>query len=330
LILISAMRDRFPTFQLPATLLLLLFCHINLYASRSWVWQNPIPQGNNINSIRFAPDKLRGWAVGAEGVILHTTDGGFSWELQNSPVGTTLYALSITGKNRVCAVGARGVVLTTDNGGERWSIRQTAVREHLYSVSFSEEDQDFGWVAGTHGTILKTEDGGISWTTQISGVSTHILSISFYSKRSGVAAGEQSTILTTSDGGETWTPIKEESFNRVEHLQASYTASKLQPLTSAAMLQNDIAVVSGFGGRVYRSTDGGKSWSAVDTYAKTDLLSLYFIDSKQGWAVGNDGLVLSTGDGGSTWLPMSIKTRPRLSAVYFVDKHTGWALNGED
>ncbi|HKZ01461.1 MAG TPA: hypothetical protein VJ180_04435, partial [Pyrinomonadaceae bacterium] len=46
---------------------------------RGWEWQNPLPQGNSINSIRFAGDHVRGWAVGSDGVILRTENGGFEW-----------------------------------------------------------------------------------------------------------------------------------------------------------------------------------------------------------------------------------------------------------
>ena len=35
-----------------------------------WVWQNPLPQGNQLNSISFAKDKLSGYAVGTDNSIL--------------------------------------------------------------------------------------------------------------------------------------------------------------------------------------------------------------------------------------------------------------------
>src|ERR1043166_3030111 len=59
---------------------------------RGWQWQNPLPQGNSINSIKFAGDKRRGWAVGGDGVILTTNNGGFEWEEQISTANTTLYS----------------------------------------------------------------------------------------------------------------------------------------------------------------------------------------------------------------------------------------------
>src|SRR3712207_2511147 len=87
---------------------------------RGWLWQNPLPQGNALNTIRFAEDGQRGWAVGADGVILRTDNGGFTWEQQTSPAVATLYGLFVEDRERAVVVGARGVVLRTDDGGREW------------------------------------------------------------------------------------------------------------------------------------------------------------------------------------------------------------------
>ena len=62
---------------------------------RGWLWQNPLPQGNAIYAVRFAPDKLTGWAVGADGVIRKTEDGGYRWREQRSPATVSLYGLYV-------------------------------------------------------------------------------------------------------------------------------------------------------------------------------------------------------------------------------------------
>src|SRR5215207_10384682 len=113
-----------PRIKAPAVYLLLLLS-VPLIARaqdpfRGWQWQNPLPQGNSINSIRFAPDKKRGWAVGANGVVLTTKNGGFEWEEQTSPANTTLYGLYVKDRSRLVITGARGVVLTTNNAGDKW------------------------------------------------------------------------------------------------------------------------------------------------------------------------------------------------------------------
>jgi len=82
-------------------------------ADRGWEWQNPRPQGNAISAIRFAADKRHGWAVGADGVILYTTDGGFQWESQHTRIIVNLNGLYVHDPKRAVVIGARGTVALT-------------------------------------------------------------------------------------------------------------------------------------------------------------------------------------------------------------------------
>ena len=99
--------------------ILLIICLLHVPAvraqdpTRGWQWQNPLPQGNSINSIKFATDKKRGWAVGANGVVLTTNNGGFEGAEQATPAQTTLYGLYVKDRSRVVITGARCVVLYT-------------------------------------------------------------------------------------------------------------------------------------------------------------------------------------------------------------------------
>ena len=49
-------------------------------SSQDWFWQNPLPQVNALNSVYFI-DTNTGWAVGDDGTMLKTTDGGLTWSL---------------------------------------------------------------------------------------------------------------------------------------------------------------------------------------------------------------------------------------------------------
>ena len=159
-----------------------LFCACATAAAgqaRGWVWQNPLPQGNAINSVRFAADKRHGWAVGADGVILRSDDGGFGWESQTSPATTTLYGLYVKDKRTAVAVGARGVVVTTEDGGDRWLLRRTNVRDHLSAVAFAGDGLRHGWAVGTYGSVVATDDGGRTWRAQTSHVRAHLYAVAF-------------------------------------------------------------------------------------------------------------------------------------------------------
>src|SRR5258706_8216116 len=124
-----------------------------------WEWQNPLPQGNTINSVRFAADKKTGWAVGSDGAILRTRNGGFEWQPQLSPATTTLYGLYVKDKARVVISGAGGLIMTTANGGRKWITRTTGTKDHLFAVTFAPGDPMLGWSVGTFGALIATTDG---------------------------------------------------------------------------------------------------------------------------------------------------------------------------
>ncbi|HEY7751848.1 MAG TPA: hypothetical protein VH917_06100, partial [Ignavibacteriaceae bacterium] len=51
-----------------------------------WFWQNPLPQGNNLNTVYFINDDT-GFVAGLNGAMLKTTNGGEDWSCQNLSSG---------------------------------------------------------------------------------------------------------------------------------------------------------------------------------------------------------------------------------------------------
>jgi photosystem II stability/assembly factor-like uncharacterized protein len=84
------------------------------------------------------------------------------------------------------------------------------------------------------------------------------------------------------------------------------TPAQVSPLAAKTLLQSvaragDRLVAVGQRGHVVVSTDGGKSWKQVRIPVSSDLTAVYFVDGKQGWVTGHDGVVLHSGDGGDSW-----------------------------
>jgi len=78
-----------------------------------------LPQGSKIlNSLELI-DGNKLWAVGRNGTIIHSGDGGNSWEMQISGVDTTLYDVDFADSLRGLIAGD-GVVLYTQDGGNTW------------------------------------------------------------------------------------------------------------------------------------------------------------------------------------------------------------------
>jgi photosystem II stability/assembly factor-like uncharacterized protein len=60
---------------------------------------------------------MTGTAVGADGTILRTTDGGSTWITQTSGTTNYLIGVSFTDAMTGTAVGADGTILRTTTGG---------------------------------------------------------------------------------------------------------------------------------------------------------------------------------------------------------------------
>lgn len=126
--------------------------HILNY-SGSWSQQDP--PSESYNSI-YVINNTTGWAVGALGVIVKTTDGGLNWNYQSNP-DTSNRALNdvfFLNANEGWAVGNSGVILHTTNGGSAWSIEGSGLTTNmLRSVQFTSSSN--GYILGNNGTLLK-------------------------------------------------------------------------------------------------------------------------------------------------------------------------------
>jgi len=67
---------------------------------------------SNLNAVDFV-DSLRGWAVGGNGTILHTSDAGQTWEGQNAGTQLELTSLDFQTATEGWAVGKLGLVIHT-------------------------------------------------------------------------------------------------------------------------------------------------------------------------------------------------------------------------
>lgn len=98
-------------------------------------------------------NKQRGWAVGSEGRIFATRDGGRTWSAQMSNVGADLYDVKFLDNFEGWAAGAGGTLLHTTDGGEHWAIEPSGTTHALERLCFV--GRTHGWVVGFGGTIIR-------------------------------------------------------------------------------------------------------------------------------------------------------------------------------
>jgi photosystem II stability/assembly factor-like uncharacterized protein len=174
----------------------------------SGYYYDPIGPFNDI----YFTDSNHGWAVGYDGAIFSTTNGGVNWNEQSSGTNNELFGVAFTNLNNGWAVGENGAILSTTNGGNSWVGEEIGTTDDLNSICFS--DANNGWIAGgyyypMHGTIFHTNDGGNIWNLQNTGTGDleYILyDIWFVNNSQGWAAGGtfypwEAIMLHTENGG---------------------------------------------------------------------------------------------------------------------------------
>ena len=159
----------------------------------------------NLYDIQFVSSKL-GWIVGSSGLILHTADGGTTWENQNSTSTETLRDVCFLSNHIGWAVGEGtqpytktryGVVLFTQNGGKTWKRINSSHLPPLNNVRFFNLQE--GIAAGSASLncssgVLLTKDGGKTWTPLEGTSNVGWKTAYFHSMKTGVVAGKMGQI----------------------------------------------------------------------------------------------------------------------------------------
>jgi photosystem II stability/assembly factor-like uncharacterized protein len=249
------------------------------------------------------------WAVGKEGAILHTEDGGRTWTAQTSGVRVDLNEVVFVTPQSGWAVGQVGAILHTEDGGRRWTTQSSGAKEGLNVVAFATPRA--GWAVGHEGIILYTEDGGETWRRQQSGSRKQLFGVAAVSPRSAWAAGDDGTILYTEDSGRTWTP------------QTSGTGADLKMLGFSAPLSGWAV---GDDGTILHTDDSGRTWKQQVGGTFRNLWGAAFATPDSGWAVGDKGTIVHTTDHGRTWTRQASGAKADLVEVVFAAPASLWAV----
>lgn len=105
-----------------------------------------------------------GWAVGFEGAILKTMDGGLTWKtIKSVDINEPpLFAIWFRDASLGLAVGADSMVYRTLDGGDTWHSLKLEYQTHLYAIT--QTDDSIIWIAGENHALFKSYDSGVTWS----------------------------------------------------------------------------------------------------------------------------------------------------------------------
>ncbi len=244
--------------------------HILLSTDGKQWQQSKVPVQSNLNSVFFLNEK-QGWAVGHDVTILHTNDGGLTWELQKfvPELDKPLFDIVFQDEQNGIAVGAYGLMFRTHDAGKSWTQE--------YHAEIANAD-DFAALQ----ELKQTDEA--AFLEEVTSVLPHINRI-LLDGQLMYMVGEGGLFAKSTDFGVTW-----------QRLPEFYQGS----LFGVAQSNQGMLMTAGLRGHAFISRDFGNSWQQVPLPSPATLNSV--TATTDGFLLtGNSGSVFLSVDQGSTF-----------------------------
>jgi len=266
-----------------------------------------------IHDVDFPTDKI-GYAVGEQGQVWKTTDGGTNWTQQNLSDAASDYFYgvdAITTKKVIItgffdgSGGAYGVFRWTENGGETWSSDLSPGPEWLQQVRFVKKQNGLiltlGPVSGDPNTLAEyTTDGGAGisdWNSAVANSDGGWFGPQFSFLNNLHARASGINFCTSLVGGSSWTcgPSVDSVFDG-----PVFFLNDKDGFVGGGEISPNVE------GWMHVTANGGTTWSGRTLDGPWPIRSILFLTGKIGWAGGGNvytdvgGMYFST-DGGNTW-----------------------------
>ncbi len=260
-----------------------------------------------------------------------------SWVPQTSGSIAELRGLAVFDGRRAWASGAGGTVLATRDG-ERWEKRTVPGGGELdfRDVEALDASTVILMSAGTGNAsrIYRSTDGGAIWTLRHTNPDPEGFydAIAFWDAKRGIVLGDpvqgRFVVRLTDDGGATWRTPPPGAMPAAMPGEGAFAASGSCLTVRKGGVEAWFVTGGARVSRVFRTKDGGSSWSSAAVpvptgNASSGLFSVAFLDARRGFVSGGDykqpDLAALNGarteDGGRTWKPSPIASSGFFSAL---------------
>jgi photosystem II stability/assembly factor-like uncharacterized protein len=260
-------------------------------------WQQAqVPVSSDLTAVHFPSPKL-GWAVGHDGVVLATTDGGATWtkQLDGRAVNDLILA-DVKAKLAATPDSAELQALVTE--AER--SKEQGPDKPFLDVWF--ENDTTGYVAGAYNLLLKTTDAGKTWQSWFDRTENPRF-MSFYEIRPAAGAlylaGEAGTVQRLDPASE-----------RFVSVPVDYAGSMFGIADAGSAV-----IVYGLRGNAFRSTDGGATWTKVDTMLPASIIGSAAIGNLAVLLADQGGRIALSNDGGVTFSLLPLQRTVPLTSI---------------
>lgn len=268
-------------------------------------------------------DENNGFICGSSRRLIHTTDGGATWETVNIGVlgeSTSLSNIIFVNASTGYITSAVGDVLQTTDGGKTWARISTVSTDGFVSrIYFTNVNTGYILTGFNQAVLYKTTDGGKTWNSEninsggvFTGLAVNAGNLCLVGHAEGLGyTSPQGSIIFLKNGSESWT-------SRSYLGNDTYVGGNLFASGAGYIL----------GARNLKTTDGGITWNPINITADyySPVQASAFVDDKTGFYADYYHIYKTT-DGGNTWTKKYTDSIAPIGKIYFFDSQIGFFLN---
>lgn len=241
--------------------------------------QASVPVSVTLTRVRFA-DPKSGWAVGHFGTVLHTADGGETWQRQLDGTRAAKLALEAA---QVRAQAAPG----SESGRKRLAEAEQLVKDGpdkpFLDLHFFDDRN--GIIVGAFNLVFGTHDGGKTWLPLLDRLDNP-MGLHLYAA-AGMGdtlfiAGERGLVFRSDDRGATFT-----------RLSTPYAGTYF----TASVTPTGNVLLAGLRGNVLRSRDLGATWERMAGAAPVSISAMVALDAETTLLANHAGQLYATRGG---------------------------------
>jgi photosystem II stability/assembly factor-like uncharacterized protein len=241
------------------------------------------------------------------GKVYKSTDGGKNWKSVDLMSSFKIMDLVINpnDSNTIYAGTGRGVFRSRD-GGQNWTLVNSGLTYPTVKALAIDPKDSSTLYAGTWGNgVFKNTRREVEWNELNTGLNRPFIYALAVDKNnpSFVYAGTPNGVLKSMDGGMTWSAVTPQP------APTNISALVIAPEDSNKLYAaaNNWIPQKGYASSLLKSTDGGKTWSTVDSGLPQNQLRALAVNPADPSTlyVGTETGVFHSSDGGATWSEMN-------------------------
>ena len=266
--------------------------------------------GGEYGRVRIGPDGLL-LAAGAHGDMAISTNAGLSWQVLATQTSQELVDVAFATPALGYALDARGGLQRTGDGGASWQTLSPGTTTPAKAVVALGNS---ALLVGPVGVYRAVAGGPFEPVTGGAVASAHLSDYDVAGTTVFAFGQGTHTLIRSADEGANWTalsvPLQRRAAGPPHHRIAARAGVSIRSVAFTSALHGYLLDTAG---RLWVTSNGGRTWSEIVSVGTSEGIQLAFGSSGEGFLSINgfgtdhsDAYVLRTVNGGATWHPQEL------------------------